>query len=291
MVPVTTYEESEENAQSQTHRWCPVNVRVNEKSFAFQILAVVSADVVASNLKIPSEMETEEIIILRIGTEGTFENVSLMCIYLLKGIKLGGVRFTQFPNETFASIVGGNNLKTLSLASRISHLLIHQGRWRCFERQYRHQELTLCCKPMQWDPRLECCRFDLPRWALLGWDVKLKYSQDHCIHNSVDILEPSSCQQDSSVCSYRTSQIFTVWSSEAVYIHLPSLWNPTTVTLFLCPSKLDTWILNEETERFTGLGLFVVISKYLVVGFPAVAKNMRSGEISSWFTCFRMINP
>jgi hypothetical protein len=55
LLPVTKYAESAENAQSQTHRWCPVNVISNLNFFSvFQILIVLSAEHVARSLNTKS---------------------------------------------------------------------------------------------------------------------------------------------------------------------------------------------------------------------------------------------
>lgn len=62
------------------------------------------------------------------------------------------------------------------------------------------------------------------------------------------------------------SQIFTVPSSEPLYIHRPSRSKPTAVMLFVCPSN-----------DVMGCGLFVFTSKRRIDGFPAAVGGGRGG--------------
>ena len=72
----------------------------------------------------------------------------------------------------------------------------------------------------------------------------------------------------------RVSQIFTVWSSDEVTIHLPSQWKPTPVMLPVCPVKVST-----------GEGFVDLMSYSLTECRPAAARKRLSGEMQSRLTC------
>ncbi len=145
-------------------------------------------------------------------------------------------------------------------------------------------------------------RTDRHWWALLGLDVEPKREQVICKCSFAGILElggPRSGKRglrDLSFSIYMAKNSYGIWcmlreiqsnyqwvlklehtlmdpSSLPVNIHLPSFWNPTSVTLVVWPSYATT-----------GLGLWDAISNSFTWGFPAAAKNCLSSVILSRFT-------